>query len=149
MSHITPQYTPFHNSPLHFATFHIVLLHSIPTKKARFTSNPLRTVHCITSNAIPVHCPSSTPFHNIPPRSIAFHSVKKSSIPFQTDEEQFTASLYTRFQCISHCSPFLNISPFASIPLWDLYYVTFQLIPLYSSSLPSILQHSTTFSYVS
>ena len=112
MSHITPRYTPFHNSQLHIATFHNVLLRSIPTKKALYTSKLLRTVYCITSNAIPVHIPR---FYSIPHHSTTFHCihfVRISSIPFQADEEHSTASLYTRFQSNSqHCTPFLNISP--------------------------------------
>ena len=114
LSHFTPHYTPFLNSQLHFATIHNVLLPSIPTKKVRFTSNPLRTVYCITFNAIPVDSPR---FYSIPQHSTAFHCIpfceEKLLVPFQTDEEHSTASVYTWFQSISqHCTLFLYISPF-------------------------------------
>ena len=72
LSHMTPHYTPFHNTPLHFATYKNVLLHSISSKKPQFPSIPLKTVYCITSNAIAVHSPR---FYTNPQHSTSFNCI--------------------------------------------------------------------------
>ena len=108
LSHITPHYTPFHNTPRHFATYKNVLLHSISSKKPQFPSIPLRTVYCITSNAIAVH---SLRFYSIPQHSTTFHF-----IPFcEKILHSFTNRWGTLYWVTLHTIP-VHLTTLYSIP---------------------------------
>ena len=108
ISHITRHYTPFLNSPLHFATTHNVLLPTISTTKARFTSNLLRTVYCITANAIPGDSPR---FYSIPHHSTTFHCIPFCEIKLHSFQNRW-GTLY----CVPvHMIP-VHFTTFYSIP---------------------------------